>query len=39
VRIAACLGRAVGAVRLSLGLANNPRDVARAVAVIASFAA
>jgi selenocysteine lyase/cysteine desulfurase len=39
VRIAACLGRAVGAVRLSLGLASNRRDVARAVAVIASFAA
>jgi selenocysteine lyase/cysteine desulfurase len=38
-RIAVCLGRAVGAVRLSLGLANHPRDVARAVAVIASFAA
>jgi hypothetical protein len=37
IRIAACLGRAVGAVRLSLGLANNPRDVARAVVVIASF--
>jgi len=37
-RIAVCLGRAVGAVRLSLGLASNRRDVARAVAVIASFA-
>lgn len=38
VRIAACLGRAVGAVRLSLGLANNRCDVDRAVAVVASFA-
>ncbi|HEY0476341.1 MAG TPA: aminotransferase class V-fold PLP-dependent enzyme [Kofleriaceae bacterium] len=37
-RIAACLGRAVGAVRLSLGLANQPGDVARAVGLIASFA-
>jgi selenocysteine lyase/cysteine desulfurase len=38
-RMSACLGRAVGAVRLSLGLANNPVDLARAVAVVASFAA
>jgi selenocysteine lyase/cysteine desulfurase len=37
-RLAACLGRAVGAVRLSLGLANNRADVDRAVAVVASFA-
>jgi selenocysteine lyase/cysteine desulfurase len=36
--LAACLGRAVGAVRLSLGLANNRADVDRAVAVVASFA-
>jgi selenocysteine lyase/cysteine desulfurase len=38
-RLAACLGRAVGAVRLSLGLANHRGDVERAVAVVASFAA
>jgi selenocysteine lyase/cysteine desulfurase len=38
MRIAACLGRTVGAVRLSLGLANSRADIARAVAVIASFA-
>jgi selenocysteine lyase/cysteine desulfurase len=37
-RMAACLGRAVGAVRLSLGLANNLADLRRAVAVVASFA-
>lgn len=37
-RLASCLGRAVGAVRLSLGLANNRADVDRAVAVVASFA-
>jgi selenocysteine lyase/cysteine desulfurase len=37
-RLAACLGRAVGAVRLSLGLANNRADVDRALAVVASFA-
>ncbi|HMG54340.1 MAG TPA: aminotransferase class V-fold PLP-dependent enzyme, partial [Kofleriaceae bacterium] len=37
--LAGCLGRAVGAVRLSLGLANHRGDVARAVAVAASFAA
>jgi selenocysteine lyase/cysteine desulfurase len=37
-RLAACLGRAVGAVRLSLGLANNRADIERAVAVVASFA-
>jgi len=30
--VAGCLGRAVGAVRLSLGLANHRGDVARAVA-------
>jgi selenocysteine lyase/cysteine desulfurase len=39
MRLAACLGRAVGAVRLSLGLANHRADVDRAVAVVASFAA
>ena len=38
IRIAACLGRAVGAVRLSLGLASNRRDLDRALAVVASFA-
>jgi len=38
-RLAACLGRPVGAVRLSLGLANHRADVERAVAVVASFAA
>jgi len=37
-RLAGCLGRAVGAVRLSLGLANNDTDLARAIAVVASSA-
>jgi selenocysteine lyase/cysteine desulfurase len=37
-RLGACLGRAVGAVRLSLGPANHRADVDRAVAVVASFA-
>ena len=37
-RLAACMGRAVGAVRLSLGLANHRADVDRAIAVVASFA-
>jgi selenocysteine lyase/cysteine desulfurase len=37
-RLARCLGRAVGAVRLSLGLANHRFDLERAVAVVASFA-
>lgn len=38
-RFAACMGRgvAVGAVRASLGLANNDRDVRRAIDVVASF--
>jgi len=36
--IAACLGRAVGAVRLSLGLATSRGDVDRAARAIASFA-
>jgi selenocysteine lyase/cysteine desulfurase len=36
-RFAACQGTAVGAVRVSLGLANNEEDVRRAVAVAASF--
>jgi selenocysteine lyase/cysteine desulfurase len=36
-RFAACAGTAVGAVRLSLGLANDDRDVARAVELIAEF--
>ena len=35
--LAACMGTAVGAVRLSLGLANDQRDVDRAIAVMASF--
>jgi selenocysteine lyase/cysteine desulfurase len=38
-RIAACLGRPVGAVRLSLGLATNHTDVDRALDVLTSFAA
>jgi len=38
-RLSAWLGRAVGAVRMSLGLANRRADVERAVAVVASFAA
>ncbi len=37
-RLAACVGGAVGAVRVSLGLASNLADVERAVAVVASFA-
>ena len=37
-RLATCLGRAVGAVRVSPGLASNLADVERAVAVVASFA-
>ena len=38
-RLAACLGSAVVAVRISLGLAKNRGDLERAVAVVASFAA
>jgi selenocysteine lyase/cysteine desulfurase len=37
-RLAACSHTAVGAVRASLGLANNEADVARALDVVASFA-
>jgi selenocysteine lyase/cysteine desulfurase len=37
-RLSRCLGAAVGAVRISLGLASNLADVERAVAVVASFA-
>jgi selenocysteine lyase/cysteine desulfurase len=37
--LSACLGRAVGAVRLSLGLASNRGDLERAIAAVASFAA
>ena len=37
-QLATCLGRPVGAVRLSLGLANHRADLERAVAVVASFA-
>ncbi|MBV8516818.1 MAG: aminotransferase class V-fold PLP-dependent enzyme [Acidobacteria bacterium] len=36
-RLAACAGTVVGAVRASLGLANNEADVARALDVIASL--
>lgn len=36
-RLAACQGMAVGAVRVSPGLATNDDDVRRAVAVVASF--
>lgn len=37
-RFAECTGTAVGAVRASIGLANNREDIERAVAVVASFA-
>jgi hypothetical protein len=37
-RLAACTGRSVGAVRASVGLANNEPDIRRALEVIASFA-
>ena len=37
-RLAACTGRSVGAVRASVGLANNDPDIRRALEVIASFA-
>jgi selenocysteine lyase/cysteine desulfurase len=37
-RLAACSNTAVGAVRASLGMANNEADVARALDVVASFA-
>jgi selenocysteine lyase/cysteine desulfurase len=36
-RFAACTGTAVGAVRASVGLANNRDDMQRAVEVVASF--
>jgi selenocysteine lyase/cysteine desulfurase len=36
-RFAACSGTAVGAVRVSAGLANNREDIQRAVDVVASF--
>jgi selenocysteine lyase/cysteine desulfurase len=36
-RFAECSGRAVGAVRASVGLANNAADILRAAGVIASF--
>jgi selenocysteine lyase/cysteine desulfurase len=36
-RFAACTNTAVGAVRISIGMANNREDIQRAVAVIASF--
>jgi selenocysteine lyase/cysteine desulfurase len=37
-RFAECAGTAIGAVRASLGLANNERDVHRALDIVASFA-
>ena len=37
-RFASCLGTAVGAVRVSFGMANNEEDVRRALAVIGSVA-
>lgn len=37
-RLAGCTGRSVGAVRASVGLANNEPDIRRALEVIASFA-
>jgi selenocysteine lyase/cysteine desulfurase len=36
-RFASCVGRAVGAVRVSVGLANNADDIERALDVVASF--
>lgn len=36
-RFAACMKTAVGAVRVSVGLANNERDVRRVLDVVASF--
>ena len=36
-RFAACSGKTVGAVRVSIGLANNEEDIRRALAVVASF--
>ncbi|MEO8035725.1 MAG: aminotransferase class V-fold PLP-dependent enzyme [Acidobacteriota bacterium] len=36
-RFAACAGRAVGAVRVSFGMANNVEDIRRAVDVVAAF--
>ena len=37
-RFAACMDAPVGAIRISVGAANNERDVERAVALVASFA-
>jgi selenocysteine lyase/cysteine desulfurase len=37
-RLAACSNTPVGAIRASLGLANNEEDIARALDVVASFA-
>jgi selenocysteine lyase/cysteine desulfurase len=36
-RFAACTGATVGAVRVSIGLANNAEDIRRAVEVVGSF--
>jgi selenocysteine lyase/cysteine desulfurase len=38
-RFASCLGDAVGAVRISIGLANDERDIERAVGLLASLRA
>jgi selenocysteine lyase/cysteine desulfurase len=38
-RFASCVDAAVGAVRISIGLANNVDDIQRAVDVIRSFGA
>ncbi|HEU4889457.1 MAG TPA: aminotransferase class V-fold PLP-dependent enzyme [Thermoanaerobaculia bacterium] len=37
-RFAACLDSPVGAVRVSIGLANNEEDIRRAIALLATFA-
>ena len=36
-RLATCTGTVVGAVRVSIGLANNREDIRRAIALLASF--
>jgi selenocysteine lyase/cysteine desulfurase len=36
-RFSACAGRPIGAVRISVGLANNQRDIERAMETLASF--
>ena len=37
-RLATCTGRPVGAIRASVGLANNDSDIRRVIAAVASFA-